>query len=140
MTNPLPQPSRVLDTPAAPTAAAHAFFYSKLCYETDPADVYTDLQHGSNDFILLDVRSPDAYAKSHAVGAVNLPHVLISADTTAQFPKGKLLVVYCWGPGCNGATRAAVKLSALGFAVKEMIGGLEYWEDKERYPVVRGEK
>jgi hypothetical protein len=29
-------------------------------------------------------------------------------------------------------------LSALGFAVKEMIGGIEYWQHKERYPVQRG--
>jgi rhodanese-related sulfurtransferase len=36
-------------------------------------------------------------------------------------------VVYCWGPACNAATKAAARLSALGFQVKEMIGGLEYW-------------
>ena len=49
------------------------------------------------------------------------------------FPKDEIFVVYCWGPGCNGATKAAFKLSELGFAVKEMIGGIEYWE-KEGYP------
>jgi rhodanese-related sulfurtransferase len=46
--------------------------------------------------------------------------------------------VYCWGPGCNGATKAAMQLSALGFPVKEMIGGMEYWAERERYPVERG--
>jgi rhodanese-related sulfurtransferase len=132
--------SCVLGTPAVPGAAAQAFFASKLSYETDPADVYTDMQHGVADFVLLDVRSPEAYAKSHAVGALNLPHSHISAETTARFAKDTLLVVYCWGPGCNGATKAALKLSALGFAVKEMIGGIEYWEHKERYPVERGDK
>jgi rhodanese-related sulfurtransferase len=95
------------------------------------------MQNGRNDFMLLDVRSLEAYAGSHAVGVVNLPHVEMSAETTAHFPKEKLLVVYCWGPGCNAATKAAMKMSALGFAVKEMIGGIEYWEEKERYPVVR---
>jgi rhodanese-related sulfurtransferase len=138
MANLLARQSRVLSTPAAPPDAAAAFFQSKLAYETDAADVYTDMQQGIDDFLLLDVRSPEAYARSHAVGAVNLPHPLISGETTAQFPPDKLLVVYCWGPGCNGATKAALKLSALGFAVKEMIGGIEYWEDKERYPVERG--
>ena len=49
--------SHVLATPAAPCAAAQAFFQSKLHYETDPADVYTDMQHGVADFVLLDVRS-----------------------------------------------------------------------------------
>jgi rhodanese-related sulfurtransferase len=132
------QASRVLSTSAASQQAAMAFFHSKLAYETDPADVYTDMQNGHDDFLLLDVRSPEDYASSHAVGAINLPHGLISAETTALFPPDKLLVVYCWGPGCNGATKAALKLSALGFAVKEMIGGIEYWQHKERYPVQRG--
>ena len=134
----LAPPSLVLSTPAAAPAAALTFFQRKLAAETDPSDVYTDMQNGTNDFMLLDVRSPEAYARSHAVGAINLPHVAISAETTAAFPKDKLLVVYCWGPGCNGATKAAMKLSALGFMVKEMIGGMEYWEEKERYPVAHG--
>jgi rhodanese-related sulfurtransferase len=102
--------------------------------------VYTDIQNGVANFMLLDVRSPTAYARSHALGAINLPQTMINAETTAGFAKDTLLVVYCWGPGCNGATKAALKLSALGFPVKEMIGGIEYWEDKERYPVERGRR
>ncbi|WP_089719784.1 rhodanese-like domain-containing protein [Candidatus Entotheonella palauensis] len=130
--------SQVLATPAAACDDAQAFFQQKLRFETDPADVYTDMKNGVDDFILLDVRSPEAYAKSHAIGALNLPSAKIDATTTVDLPPGKLLVVYCWGPGCNGATKAAMKLSALGFAVKEMIGGIEYWEDRERYPIERG--
>jgi rhodanese-related sulfurtransferase len=37
------------------------------------------------------------------------------------------VVVYCWGPGCNGATKAALAFAALGHPVREMIGGFEYW-------------
>ena len=130
--------SHVLSTPAAPSDEAYAFFQRKLCYETDPSDVYRDMQQGVDTFVVLDVRSPDAYAKSHVPGALHLPHTAINTATTAAFPHDKLLVVYCWGPGCNGATKAAMQLSALGFAVKEMIGGMEYWEERERYPVERG--
>ena len=36
-------------------------------------------------------------------------------------------VAYCWGAGRNGATRAALALALLGFRVREMIGGFEYW-------------
>jgi rhodanese-related sulfurtransferase len=132
------QQSCVLATPAVSSTAAQTFFASKLRYETDPADVYADMQNGGVDFVLLDVRSPEAYAISHAPGAINLPQSMISAETIAHFAKETLLVVYCWGPGCNGATKAALKLSTLGFAVKEMIGGIEYWENKEHYPVERG--
>lgn len=130
--------SLVLATPPASSADANAWFTGKLSCETDPADVYTDMQRGVEDFILVDVRSAEDYARSHAQGAINLPQSNIDAEGTAHLSKDTLLVVYCWGPGCNGATKAGAKLSALGFSVKEMIGGIEYWEDKERYPVVRG--
>ena len=130
--------SHVLSTPAAPSDEAYAFFQRKLRYETDPSDVYRDMQQGVDTFVVLDVRSAEAYAKSHVPGALHLPHTAMNAATTAALPHDKLLVVYCWGPGCNGATKAAMQLSALGFTVKEMIGGMEYWEDRERYPVERG--
>src|SRR5438128_2075976 len=124
--------SHVLNTPAAPSDEAYAFFQRQLRYETDPSDVYRDMQHGVDGFVVLDVRSPEAYARSHVPVALHLPHTEMNTATTAVLPHDKLLVVYCWGPGCNAATRAAMKLSALGFAVKEMIGGIEYWEERER--------
>ena len=38
------------------------------------------------------------------------------------------IVVYCWGPGCNGSTKAAFTLASLGYHhVRELIGGFEYW-------------
>jgi len=128
----------VLCPPAAPRDEAYAFFQRKLYYETDPWDVYRDMQNGVDAFVVLDVRSPEAYVKSHVPGALHLPHTEMNAATTASLPHDKLLVVYCWGPGCNGATKAAMKLSALGFTVKEMIGGIEYWQERERYPVECG--
>jgi rhodanese-related sulfurtransferase len=129
--------SRVFVRPAADPADAHAFFSRKLSYETDPSDVYIDLQNGVGGFTILDVRSPEAYARSHVPGARNLPHPQISPESTADLDPAQLLIVYCWGPGCNGATKAAMKLSALGFRVKEMIGGIEYWEEREKLPVER---
>lgn len=69
----------------------------------------------------------------HIAGAISPPHREISPDTTAALSKNKLYVAYCWGPGCNGSTRAALGLSALGFHVKELMGGIEYWK-REGYP------
>ncbi len=43
-------------------------------------------------------------------------------------------MVYCCGPACNGAAKGAVRLASLGFRVKEMLGGIEYWR-KEGGPV-----
>ena len=129
--------SNVLAVPAADPTEAHAFFSRKLAFETDCADVFQDLKSGTADFVLVDVRAASAYDRSHAKGAISIPHVEMNAERMAEYPSDTRFVVYCWGPGCNGATRGAMKLSSLGFHVKEMIGGMEYWENKERYPVDR---
>lgn len=54
----------------------------------------------------------------------------MKADGLAVYPKNTLFVVYCAGPHCNGANKAAVKLAALGYPVKEMIGGVTGWLDE----------
>jgi rhodanese-related sulfurtransferase len=119
--------SAVREYPAADPAEARRHFLAKLSVETDVSDVVHDLSRGTGNLIVIDVRAPEDYAKCHVPGAVNLPHRRISAATTAQFAKDALLVTYCWGPACNAATKAAATLAQLGFQVKEMIGGLEYW-------------
>lgn len=129
--------SNVLEFSPANSEVANELFSNKLSFETDCSDVYADIKAGANDYLLLDVRSKEAFDKSHAITAISMPHAQITRDSFAQYPKNTIFVVYCWGPGCNGATKAAKKISDLGFAVKEMIGGIHYWEDFERYPVNR---
>ncbi|ALO36361.1 sulfurtransferase [Colwellia sp. MT41] len=119
------------------TQQRHNFFAAKLASETDCSDVYGDIKAANQNYILLDVRAKAAFEKSHAITAINMPHSEINTDTLAKFDKTTLFVVYCWGPGCNGAAKAALKISALGYGVKEMLGGIHYWEDFERYPVNR---
>ena len=117
----------------AHTAAALAHFAGRLSMETDADDVAMALALGRCDFVLLDARSPEAYAAAHLPGAISLPHQSIDDRTLADLPDG-LVVVYCWGPGCNAATKAAARLAALGRQVKEMLGGFEYWV-REGHPL-----
>lgn len=119
--------SLVLETPAAPPEEAHRHFLAKLSVETDAGDVVLDLQRGQKSFVLLDSRSAQNFEECHIPGAINLPTRRITAESTAHLSKEHLIVTYCWGVGCNGSTKAAERLSALGFQVKEMIGGIEYW-------------
>lgn len=125
--------SQVGATPAVADSRAIKFYADKLRCETDPADVYTDMENGVDSFVVLDVRSEEDYALKHVPGAVSLPHSRITRQRMSDFADETLFVVYCWGPGCNGSTKAALKLTQLGYAVKEMIGGIEYWEG-EGYP------
>ncbi|MDL1900535.1 rhodanese-like domain-containing protein [Anaerolineae bacterium CFX9] len=123
-------------TPATPDEA-HAYFSRKLRCETDAYDVHHDLSRGIGSFVVLDVRSHADYLVAHVPGAISLPYAQISEARLREFPDDTLFVVYCWGPGCNGATKAAVRLSALGYAVKEMLGGIEYWQ-REGYAIAQG--
>ncbi|QNF32882.1 rhodanese-like domain-containing protein [Adhaeribacter swui] len=119
------------------TPAALAFFYHKLCYESDPSDVYHDWQDGIQDFVVIDARSRESYAVEHVPGARNIPHKEMNHETTAVLPHDKILVVYCDGIGCNASTKGAAKLAALGFKTKEMIGGLDWWK-RDGYTVENG--
>ncbi|MFZ4826011.1 MAG: rhodanese-like domain-containing protein [Phototrophicaceae bacterium] len=130
--------SQVRAFPTASPAQAAEHFRHRLSVETDCADVYFDMKHDLLDYVIIDTRSPEAYQRSHVPHAINLPTARITADNLKDYAPDTLFVVYCWGPGCNGAHKAALKLSELGYAVKEMLGGIEYWEDRERYPIVRG--
>ncbi|WP_375455909.1 rhodanese-like domain-containing protein [uncultured Methylobacterium sp.] len=122
-------PSAVADDAAAPMAA-RAHFAARLALETDCADVHAALAAGASDFVLLDVRGPEAYARGHVPGALNLPHRSITAETLSSWPDATLFVVYCAGPHCNGGDRAALRLAGLGRRVKLMIGGITGWADE----------
>ena len=118
--------SFVLETPVAETQAAQRHFQSKLAFETDPWDVMTDMERRRSDFVVIDVRSRSDFDARRIAGAIHLAHRSMDAETTAHLPKDKVMITYCWGPGCNSSTKGALRLASLGFRVKELIGGLEY--------------
>lgn len=123
-------PSSVTQIPAAESAAALAHFESAFRFETDCWDVHDAMTNGRQDFVLLDVRSPELYAKGHVPGAINLPHGKIIESKMSEYPDNTVFVVYCAGPHCNGAHRGAIRLAKLGRPVKLMIGGMTGWIDE----------
>jgi rhodanese-related sulfurtransferase len=110
---------------------AARFFAERLELQTDVADVHAARPY---DLTLIDARSRAAWDTGHIPGAIHLPHAEITPATTAGFDRNRPVVAYCWGPGCNGATRAALALSRLGLHAREMLGGIEYWI-REGFPV-----
>ncbi len=104
-----------------------AYYQSKLSFEMDSADLYTALNE-NNNIVIIDGRSNEAYKEEHIPAAINLPHREICLNTTQKLDKSKTYVCYCDGIGCNGSTKTALKLLTLGFDVKELIGGLDWWK------------
>jgi rhodanese-related sulfurtransferase len=116
-----------MTTTTQETTAAVAFFAARLEFQTDVSDVQAAMSSGNPGFVLIDSRSRQAWDQGHIPGAVHMPTAEIVTRAAKELPPGTELVTYCWGPGCNGATRAALALAQAGYRVREMLGGVEYW-------------
>jgi rhodanese-related sulfurtransferase len=106
-------------------ATPSEFFRSKLQYEIDVMDVADGLPAG--DFVLVDTRRRASWDHAHIPGALHMPSAEITTAAPHHIPLGSRVVVYSWGPGCNGSTVAALAFAALNYPVREMLGGIEYW-------------
>ncbi|WP_218885070.1 rhodanese-like domain-containing protein [Kineococcus aurantiacus] len=104
------------------------FFAAKLAHQTDPADLAAARAAGAAPLV-LDVRSEAGWSQGRIPGAVHLPGAQVHDGIAALAPDlDTPIVVYCWGPGCDGSTKAAFTLASMGYTrVQELIGGFEYW-------------
>jgi len=102
-------------------------YSSKLAYEIDSWDLKVALESGER-VTVIDARSPQAFEAEHIPGAVSLPHRTMNAATAAKLDKACLVVTYCDGIGCNASTKGALNMTKLGFRVKELMGGLDWWK------------
>lgn len=99
----------------------------KLAFEIDPSDLFAAL-NDSKKVVVIDARQAHGFEKEHIPGAVNLPHREMTEETTKHLDKMVLYVTYCDGIGCNASTKGALNMAKLGFRVKELIGGIEWWK------------
>jgi rhodanese-related sulfurtransferase len=113
---------------------AVSWFEAKLAFQTDVSDVHRALSEADPGFTLIDTRDLAAWRQGHIPGAVHLPRGMIPIKAERLLDRDVPVVTYCWGPGCDGATKAALELARRGYQVKEMIGGIEYWI-REGFPV-----
>lgn len=107
---------------------AEDFFRASLTFRTDPSDLSEARMRGESP-ILVDVRNQAAWDQGHIPAALHIPRTDLTRSISAHVPnKDAEIVVYCWGPGCNGSTKAALELARWGYTnVKELLGGYEYW-------------
>ena len=104
------------------------YFQSKLDFELDPWDLFTAMAKGEN-VIPVDTRRPELYNEEHIPGALSLSHREMDENSTKSLDKSMTYACYCKGVGCNASTRGALKMSKLGFKVKELYGGLAAWKN-----------
>jgi rhodanese-related sulfurtransferase len=102
-------------------------YENKLAFEMDPSDLFDALNNGEK-VIALDARKAFGFEAEHIPNAINMPHREMSPETTSHLDKDILYVTYCDGIGCNASTKGALNMAKLGFKVKELIGGIEWWK------------
>jgi len=103
------------------------YYENKLHYEIDSWDLNKALKENKN-IVVIDTRSSEAYAREHITCAINIPHRTITESGVSGLDKTTLYVTYCDGIGCNASTRGALNLAKLGFSVRELLGGIDWWK------------
>lgn len=112
-------------------------YQHKLQYEIDAWDLNEALKRGEN-IVVIDARSNDAYQAEHIPDAISFPWRTMQPDTAQErLNTTTLYVTYCDGIGCNASTKGALKLAQLGYKVKELIGGLDWWK-RDGYKTTSG--
>lgn len=105
-------------------AARLAHVEARLAYEIDVVAAAAAVD--AEAAVLVDTRRLASWEHGHIAGALHLPSTAIEARLD-ELPRDRTLIVYGWGPGCNGATGTARSLLAAGLDVRELLGGYEYW-------------
>lgn len=102
-------------------------YEDKLAYEMDSSDLFDALSKGEK-VVAIDARKPFGYEAEHIPTAINIPHREMNETTTQHLDRDVIYVTYCDGIGCNASTKGALNMARLGFNVRELIGGIEWWK------------
>jgi len=81
-------------------------------------------------FILVDVLSSDSYEKEHIAGAISIALADLEKKAESLLKKDDNIVVYCASFECSASTKAAEKLTAMGYKnVLDYKGGLKDYKE-----------
>lgn len=110
-------------------ALAVEHFEKKLAFEVGPIGLKYALE-AKEPITIVDLRTPEVYAKGHVPGAINLSYEELEKNQSA-LSKDKTTVVYCYNITCHLSTKAALLLAKKGYPVKELIGGFNSYAEAE---------
>ena len=84
------------------------------------------MMEAENDYIILDVRTPEEFSEKHIPGAINVANETIGSEEIPELPdKDQLILVYCRSG--NRSKQASGKLAALGYTNVYEFGGINDW-------------
>ncbi|MDO5357856.1 MAG: rhodanese-like domain-containing protein [Slackia faecicanis] len=95
-------------------------------YVQTTAEEAVEMMQSQQDYVILDVRTPEEYAEKHIPGAINVPNETIGKEKIAELPdKDQAIFVYCRSG--NRSKQASEKLVALGYTNVIEFGGINSW-------------
>ncbi len=102
--------------------------------DTIDRDALKEKLDSDDEFVLVNVLSPEQFEEQHIPGSINIPLDQVEEEFPARFDRDEKIVVYCASPSCEASPKAAQKLEAMGFSdVTDYEGGMTDWADE--YPV-----
>ncbi|MBI3109795.1 rhodanese-like domain-containing protein [Candidatus Daviesbacteria bacterium] len=103
-----------------------------------PHSLRRQMDKGEQNYILVDLRSPQEYEKEHVISAINIP-AYKDPNTSAyeekdwiigefrKLPKDKDIIVYCYSIPCMTGRKVGKMLSDNGIFVKHLGIGWNEW-------------
>ena len=99
---------------------------SEASYRQVSMDEAIAMMEEENDYIILDVRTPEEFAEKHIPDSINIPNETIGTEETPELPdKEQLILVYCRSG--NRSKQASDKLANLGYTNIVEFGGINDW-------------
>ena len=99
---------------------------SEASYRQVSMDEAIAMMEEENDYIILDVRTPEEFAEKHIPHAINIPNETIGTEEIPDLPdKAQLILVYCRSG--NRSKQASEKLVRLGYTNIVEFGGINDW-------------
>lgn len=90
-------------------------------------DLYEDLKNNSDNIIVINALSAEAFEECHISGSINIPYNELP-EKLNSLDKNKKIVVYCAHKLCSASTEAYKILDQAGFTnVYEYKGGIREW-------------
>ena len=95
-------------------------------YRRITADEAQVLMQKTQDYLILDVRSPEEFAEGHIPNAINIPNESIGGAAPKELPdKNQKIFVYCRSGARS--VQASEKLAGLGYTNIVEMGGINNW-------------
>jgi len=116
----------MIDVQLNEPSAAREYFAKRLAFTTGPVELDRMIQERHN-VVIIDVREEKDFQQGHIPGAINLPKSRWHTRDGLRW--NAMNIIYCYSSTCHLAARAAHDFASSGYAVMEMEGGFEAWQE-----------